>query len=62
MGKREHGTGSVIEYRPGKWQIKWTDADGGRQSKSGFTDDKAARKALAAILTDLDRGEYFDER
>ncbi len=61
MTKRQHGMGTVTEYQPGAWQIKYTTKDG-RRSKSGFTSKKAAETALAAAITDVDRGDYFDER
>ena len=62
MTKRQHGMGSVTLYRPGYWQIKYTTSTGERRSKAGFGSKKAAEAALAAAITDVVRGDYFDER
>lgn len=62
MAKRQHGIGTVTEYRPGSWQIKYTTRTGERRSKAGFGSEKAAEAALAAAITDVARGDYFDER
>jgi integrase len=58
--KRTHGSGSVVEYRPGFWRIRYTKPDGSRGGQAGFTSRKAADQALKAITTDIDRGDYFD--
>lgn len=62
MSKRQHGLGSVSEYRPGYWQIKYTTSNTDRRSKAGFKNKKDAEAALAAAITDVERGDYFDER
>lgn len=62
MNKRQHGLGSVNEYRPGYWQIKYTTSSSDRRSKAGYKSKKEAEAALAAAITDVERGDYFDER
>jgi integrase len=56
-----YGEGSVDEYRQGAWRIRYTMGDGTRRSKSGFSSEREASKALRAVLTDIERGDYFDE-
>lgn len=58
--KRSHGEGNIEQYRPGVWRIRYMKPDGTRGSKAGFKSEKLARSALMAVVTDIDRGEYFD--
>jgi hypothetical protein len=59
--KNKHGEGSVEEYRPGAWRARYTTKEGERLSKAGFASEKAARAYLRQALTNIDRGEFFDD-
>jgi hypothetical protein len=52
---------SWVERTPGRWRAAYRDPDGGRRSHT--FDTKAAAKAfLAAMETDIQRGQWIDPR
>ncbi|MEZ3156688.1 tyrosine-type recombinase/integrase [Microbacterium sp. BWR-S6Y] len=62
MRKRTHGTGTITPYKDGH-QLKWSTPDGGRPSKVFRPSTrKQAEQELRRILTEIDKGEYRDDR
>jgi len=59
--KKRAEFGSTRRTSSGKVQARYVDASGQRHTLGTFPNEKAARAALAAVQTDIARGDWTDE-
>ena len=59
--KKRAEFGTTRRTSSGKVQARYVDASGQRHTLGTFANEKAARAALAAVQTDITRGDWTDE-